>query len=205
MDKDAAAIKEFLSKSVPIATKDDLNRAIEDPRVVDLQLTKGPRSQTAKFRRILSERSLASEFSEWESQKYGLSRVEELVKDHTYSQEKRNGHINKYLQCNTHRLINQPLTKHGIMRGIKLLVFETLVSISGISAILSFGHYKFRSVKYKGLAVLKDIVNKSEWIKDLAETKAALKNIVNKLEWIEDLAKTKAAWLDGCQTEYNGM
>ena len=184
LDRDETAIKEFLSKSVTIATKDELNRAIEDPRVVDLQFAEGPRSQTAKFRRILSERSLASEFREWEFQKHRSSRVEELVRDHTYSQEKRNGHISEYLQCNTHRFINQRATRNGIEYGIKLLVFEKLVGTSGISAIFSFGHHKFRVLKYEELASLREMVDRSEWIKELAQR--------------------KAAWLDGCQIQYDG-
>jgi len=57
LDRDATAIKEFLSKPENIATDDELNRANEDPRVVDLQLAARPLSQKTKFRRI-SERAI---------------------------------------------------------------------------------------------------------------------------------------------------
>jgi hypothetical protein len=185
LDRDATAIKEFLSKPETIATNDELNRANGDPRVVDLRLAVGPPSQKAKFRKILSERSLASEFGDWEFQMHGSRRVEELVMHHTYAQEKTKGHINQYLQCNTHRFIDKHLTGKGIVRGIKLLVFEKMVGTSGISAILSFGNTKFRAVKYGELASLREMVDKSKWIKALAQR--------------------KAAWLDGCQVKYDGM
>lgn len=71
------------------------------------------------------------------------------------------------------------------MHGIKLLVFEKLVDTSGISAILSFGYHEFRAVKYKELAFLKEMVDKSKWIKEL-------------VNW-------KAAWLNGYQIQYNSM
>ncbi len=185
LDRDVTAIKEFLSKSETIATDDELNRANEDPRVVDLRLAVGPPSQKAKFRKILSERSLASEFGDWEFQVHGSRRVEELVIHHTYAQEKTKGHINEYLKRNTRRFIDQRLTRKGIVHGIKLLVFEKMVGTRGISAILSFGNTKFRAVKYEELVSLREMVDKSKWIKALAQT--------------------KAAWLDGCQIQYNGM
>jgi hypothetical protein len=64
LDRDAIAIKEFLSKSKIIAIDDELNRANENSRVVDLRLAVESPSQKAKFRKILSERSLASEFGD---------------------------------------------------------------------------------------------------------------------------------------------
>jgi len=128
---------------------------------------------------------LASEFGDWELQVHGSKRVEELVMDHTYAQEKTNGHIKEYLKCNTDRFIDQSLTGKGIVHGIKLLVFEKMVGTSGISAILSFGNTKFRAVKYGDLASLRKMVEKSEWIRALAHE--------------------KAAWLDKCQTQYDRM
>jgi len=106
------------------------------------------------------------------------------VRDYTYSQEKRNGYISKYLQRNIYRFINQRVTRNAIEYRIKLLVFEKLVGISGILAILSFGHYRFRAVKYGELVPLREMVDKSKWIKELVQR--------------------KAAWLDGCQIQYNG-
>lgn len=81
MDSDSSHIKDFLSRSKFQATADNLKRMVEDSRVVDLQLDKVRLSPEAKFRKGLSQRSLAIKYSQWERCTYGLLKVNELAED----------------------------------------------------------------------------------------------------------------------------
>lgn len=184
LHKDSTQIKEYLSKSEIEATKDDLERITEDPRVVDLQLDRGQSSPKAKFRKALSQRSLAIEYIHWERKQYGSSRVSELAKNLSISQGRGGCHIMKYLERNNHRFKNQDVTRKGINHGIKLLVFEQLVGTMAISAILSFRYRLFRAVKFEDLPFLKTMLDDSEWV--------------------TELVGQKAGWFDGCQTQYDG-
>ena len=184
LNEDENLIKQHLSKPEFEATKDKLQRITEDPRVVDLQLDKGTVSPTAKFRKGLSQRSLAIEYTRWEICVHRSSRVGELV-ENSYLEGRNNGHITEYLDVNKDRFKNQQVTRTGIEHGIKLLVFERLLGTSGISAILSFRYRRFRMVKYQDLAFLKTMVNQSSWLATLVEQ--------------------KADWLDNCQSCYDGM
>jgi len=183
LDKAEDLIKEYLSRSEVEATKDVLLRIVEDPRVVDLKLGKKP-SPEATFRKGLGHRSLALEYEQWELCVHNTSKVTELVKDPSLSQERRHGHIREYLQNNTHRFKDQAATGKGIEHGIKLLVFERMFGGKAISAILSFTYRRFRAVRYEELAPLQDLMSHSQWL-------------VN-------LASSKAAWLDRCQRHYEG-
>lgn len=81
LNNDLSQIKDFLSKSEFEATRDGLKRMVEDPRVVDLQLDKGRLSPKARFRKGLSQRSLAIEYSQWEHCTYKSSGADELAED----------------------------------------------------------------------------------------------------------------------------
>ncbi len=184
LDEDEKLINAYLSRSETDATKDNLQRMIEDPRVVDLRLDKSKSTPEAKLRKGLSQRSLAIEYTHWELGLYESSRVSELLKDLSISHKHRTGHIREYLENNKHRFKDQKTTSTGIEHGIKLLVFESLFGARAISAILSFKYRRFREVKYEELADLKAVINKSVWLKTLAEA--------------------KVGWLDRCQSLYNG-
>jgi len=184
LDKDEELINAYLSRSENDATKDNLQRMIEDPRVVDLRLDKSKSTPESKLRKGLSQRSLAIEYTHWELGLYESSRVSELLKDLSISRKRNSGHIPEYLENNKHRFKDQKTTNAGIDHGIKLLVFESLLGARGISAILSFKYRRFRELKYEELADLKAVINESTWLKTLAEA--------------------KAGWLDGCQRLYDG-
>lgn len=64
LDSDSSQIKDFLSRSKFQATADSLKRIAEDPRIFNLQLDKGCLSPEAKFRKGLSQRSLAIKYSQ---------------------------------------------------------------------------------------------------------------------------------------------
>ena len=103
LNKSSVQIKDFLSRSEFEDTRDELERMIEDPRVVDLQLDKRRQSDKVRFRKGLSQRSLAIEYSQWENCTYKSSRVSELVEDLATAQEKAAGHIKEYINLNGHR------------------------------------------------------------------------------------------------------
>ena len=185
LNKDSVQIKKFLSASGLEHTRDELERLIEDPRVVDLQLDKHLQSDSLKFRKGLSQRSLATEYVQWEDCTYRSSRVSELAKDLSTAQETHAGHIQEYLDLNSHRFINKEVTRAGLKHGIKLLVLERLLGQRAISAILSFKYTLFRAVKYEDLN--------------------SLVRGIDQIRWILELVEKKADWFDSCQNQYNSM
>ncbi len=184
LNKGSKQIKEYLSKSEQEATGKEPAWMIEDPRVVDLQMDGSHLSPEIKFRKGLSQRSLAIEFSRWESDTYGKSRVSERTQNPSILQKRRGGHVPEYLKNNQHRFNNQSAAKVGIEHGIKLLVCEELFGSKAVSAILIFKYRRFRTIKFDELDDLKEAIKSSEWIFELAEQ--------------------KAAWFDGCQSHYDG-
>ncbi|KAL9099828.1 MAG: hypothetical protein Q9163_004722 [Psora crenata] len=183
LDRDSAQIQKFLSRPESEAIEDELERIVEDPRVVDLQLDGSRSTPKARFRKGLSQRSLAIEYTQWERHTYGSSKVSVLVEDLSVSQERGLGHIVEYLESNNCRFKKQDITRRGIEHGIKFLVFELLVGTRVISAILSFKYSLFRAVKFEDLPFLKTIVDDSKWVKELVGQ--------------------KAGWYDECQSRYD--
>jgi len=158
-------------------------QAEEDPRVIDLRLSSSRNTSfDVKFRRGLSQRSLAAEYNEWEKATFNTSRIFELSQDPEKSDD-RKGHIDDFLQDNTHRFKDQNSTRHGIKHGIRLLVFETIYGHVGVSAILILVYSAFRSVQYKEHFFMKRSLEGTDW---------------------ESLAKDKSSWLVQCQKQYDG-
>lgn len=179
----SADIKQYLSISEREATGDKSEWMIEDPRVVDLRIDETSPSPKTKFRRGLSQRSLATGFTRWEGVTYGMSRVDQLVADLSRA-EARKGHISKYLEVTTDRFKNRRAARTGIEHGIKLLVFEKFFDERAVSAVLSFVYVNFRAIKYSQLPSLKATMENTEWIAELVEQ--------------------KASWIDECQNLYEG-
>ena len=157
----------------------------DDARLIDLQVAGDSNPSTnTKFRRGLSQRSLAFEFADWERKTHGTSILNERATNPMVEPSRKLGHITEFLNANTHRFHNGVAARAGIEHGLKLLVSETLLGGIGYSAILIFRYGKFRAVKYAHFNDLKDAINKSESIKKLAEQ--------------------KAEWFGQCQSIYNG-
>lgn len=184
LNKNETLIDEYLSKSETEAIRDELQREVEDPRVIDLKLGKKP-TQEARFRKGLSERSLALEYDEWQQRTHQSSRVSELVRDLSASRDRRNGHVSEYLSLNQSRFRDQDTTRKGVERGMKLLVFERLFQKTAISAVLSFACRRFRAIQYE----------------ELHELKAML----SKIAWLTKLVGKNSSWYNGCQSQYDGM
>jgi len=184
LNKAQEKIQNYLSKSEIAATEGKSSWTQEDPRIVDLQMGKKQTSSNLKFRKVLSQRSLAKEYDRWELETYQTSRINQLVGDLSDSKERADGHIKEYVDANTHRFKNRNLAQHGIHCGIRLLVFERLFGEPGSSAILCFSFHRFRLTNFPELACLKQQVCQTAWI------------------W--SLAKAKSDWLGSCQSYYDG-
>ena len=137
--------------------------AADDPRIVNIQIAGGSKlSNITKFRRGLSQRSLAIEYYDWESNAYGISVVQQRANDPSVQLSRKLGHVTEFLDTNMHRFHNSKAARDRIKHGIKLLICEELLGGIGISAILVFRFSSLRSLKYKDLKGLKDAVEEQD-------------------------------------------
>lgn len=181
------SIKTFLSHECRGIVTSEPEWAADDPRIVDIQIAGGSKpSNIVKFRRGLSQRSLAIEYRDWESNAYGISSVEQRANDPSVQLSRKLGHVTKFLEANMHRFYNSEAARDGIEHGIKLLVCEELLGGIGISAILFFRFSSLRSLKYEELKGLKDVIEEQD------------------SDSIKKLAGQKADWLRQCQSQYDG-
>ena len=181
LSNDLEKIKEYLSQISHEAIKGRQTWKEDDPRVVDLQMAGNSAvSPTLKFRRGLSQRSLAFEFKKWAKDKYGTSEATALVE----SRSRKLGHVAEFLKINKDRFPNSAVARAGIEHGIKLLLCETLLRERGFSAIFCFRYTSLRSVKLKELFRLKDAIEEADAVKKLAQQ--------------------QSNWLDHCQRDYDG-
>ena len=176
-------IKKYLSKLEIDATEGKSSWPQEDSRLVDLQIGEKQSSSNIKFRKMLSLRSLAKEYDQWELETHHTSRINYLVENLSDSKDGAGGRIKKYVNGNIDRFKNKALAQRGIQWGIRLLVFERLLGEPGLSAILCFSFYRFRCLKFTDLVCLGQRVHETDWI------------------W--NLAKKKSGWLDSCQVYYD--
>ena len=189
LDLSATEIKQFLNEESDLGTRTETTTNLEppdeDPRVFDLQVNR--KSLEVRFRKGLSQISLASAYSIWEGDQESRreTTVHALVQD-LYALEKRKRlSIKEFLDANAGFIKNQRVALDGIKHGIKCLVFQELFGSSGILAILSFVYHHFRSVNFEELQ--------------------ALRNTLVTVNWVVDLAKEKTPWYEACRRAYEGM
>ena len=161
-------------KDEPVGGKDI------DSRIVDLQRGRA-NSSIAKFRRGLSQRSLAIQFNEWELATYKTSEIRKRASRPAENPARKLGRIAKFLQ--KHRFRNGSAARHGIEHGMKLLICEKLLNGTGISAILIFKYAQLRILKFS----------------DLSGLRAAIENATN----IKELLNSNVDWIDRCQKCYD--
>ena len=182
--QDSEKVKEPLSK---LRVEDIVAGAAweeADRRIVDFQLATGsPGSAQEKLRRVLSQRSLAQEFNDWDSKNHF-----QVSKGET----RQGGRKRTFISANAHRFRNSDAASKGIGLGQKLLVFEEFLGV-GFSALFIFCHKKFEEVASKQLNELKYAIDKQH--EDA---------ISNNQESIKDLAEQKTTWLRECQEAYEG-
>ena len=167
-------IKVALSGECRVAAQREPQWMADDPRIVDLVIAQPDASPVTKFRRGLSQRSLASEFEDWEQ---GFPQASE-------AKSRRKGLIPRFLAANKHRFLNDAAAKKGILHGSKLLRCERLFGGIGVSVMLIFYLTQFYKVKLHELPDLKAKILSSDPLKKLAEQ--------------------KAGWLRQCQRDYDG-
>ena len=182
--KNLEKTEEFLSQPFYKAVRDEPLWVTDDPRITDIEVAGGSKKPAhTKFRRGLSQRSLAMEFDNWERSNSGTSRVCDRAANPSVKPSRKPVNIQSFLEANKHRFKNLAAARDGIEYGIKLLVCEKLLGGTGFSALLIFQFDSFRSVKYPELKDLKKAIEKQKSIKNLA--------------------RLKAGWLSDCQNKYN--
>ena len=177
-------IATYLAKQPPDAVSGELTWQNEDPRVNDLLVLQGdPRpSSQVSLRRVLSQRSLAIEFLQWEIENHKTSRLQELVNSLDSSAPR--GHLTAYVNTRS-KFIRKEAAHQGIRHGIKLLVIEELVGVSGVSALLGFVARKCWSIPYPEVRELVELLHKPFF------------------KQLQDLAQKKTSWLFDCQSYYD--
>ena len=94
-------IATYLAKQPPDTVSGELTWQNKDPRVNDLLVLQGdpqPSSQVS-LRRVLSQRSLAIEFLQWEIENHRTSRVQELF--NRLDSSAPHGHLTSYVNITT--------------------------------------------------------------------------------------------------------
>ncbi|KAL8765922.1 MAG: hypothetical protein Q9209_007165 [Squamulea sp. 1 TL-2023] len=189
LNLNSAEVKDFLRAEPDLTQRtgftDILLLSNEDPRVFDLQVNK--KSPDVKFRKGLSQISLASAYSAWEEEqeKRRETTVDALVREPSALEKRKRLYIKEFLDSNTDLFKNQRVALDGIKHGIKCLVFQKLFGYNGVLAILGFVYHQFRSVNFEELQDLRD-----ELVK---------------ISWVLELAKSKTIWYEGCQRTYEGI
>ncbi|EGE08394.1 hypothetical protein TEQG_07501 [Trichophyton equinum CBS 127.97] len=145
------AITTFLQK--PEAELLERKWVSNDPRVTDIERPRGS-TQYEKFLAFLGERSLALEQEQWEKRKFGSSRVENLVRNLDYTDD-RNSHVQEFTQ---YKGFPKSVYK-AILRGQRLLVNERLNPLyRGSGAIYAFKRRNFDNVPYTSLPALHNLL-----------------------------------------------
>ena len=176
--------EKFLSQASHEAVRNDPPWVTDDPRITDIEIAGGKKKPAnTKFRRGLSQRSLAMEYDDWERSISGTSRLRDRAANPSIKPGRKSENIQSFLEANTYRFGNLTAAKDGIKYGMKLLVCEQVLGGIGFSALLIFQFDSFRAVKCSELNDLKTAIEKEKSIKNLA--------------------KLKADWLNDCQSKYN--
>ena len=183
LENDLETIERCLSQVKDVESKPQWKN--EDPRVVDVKIAGNSQlTLDERMRRVLGQRSLATEFNNWGS-------VYQASEDHQ-KQGRKKGLVRTFVSINKHRFKNVKAAERGINFGRKILFFEESLGI-GFSVLLIFCHKLFEKVKDEQLIDLKNAIDKQH-----------LDAIRDKQGSIKQLSEQKAEWLDGKQTAYDG-
>ncbi|KAL9613098.1 MAG: hypothetical protein Q9167_002355 [Letrouitia subvulpina] len=142
----------------------------DDPRVVDIQVASLESTSVQRFRRGLSQRSLALQFDSWEKATYQKSTIDERMKDLGFKHRV----IKRFL--NDSRIRDKKVAHMGIRHGIKLLICERLLGGAGYTAILIFKYRDMHFLRYEHLHKFVHAIQSSEAIVKVADQQAQLLN-----------------------------
>lgn len=131
-----------------------------------------------RFRKVLGQRALANEFTKWETATHESSRVEEVIR--TTKTRRFEGNLRSYVFAREH-FVDKAKAEQGLKHGIKLLVIETYLGISGVSALLAFTPSDCWRLKYEDIQEFVQLFKGSDMM---------------------ELAERKSAWLESCQNLY---
>lgn len=174
----------YLAKQPPDTVSGELMWQNEDPRVNDLLVLQGDPwlSSQVSLWRVLSQRSLAIEFLQWEIENHKTSWLQELV--NSLDSSAPCGHLTTYVNTRS-KFIRKEAAHQGIWHGIKLLVIKELGGASRVSALLGFIAQKCWSIPYPEVCKLVKLLHKLFF------------------KQLQDLAQKKTSWLFDCQSYYD--
>ncbi|KAI9729203.1 MAG: hypothetical protein M1834_007110 [Cirrosporium novae-zelandiae] len=182
LEKRYDRIFDYLKKDEPEAIGEPrwLN---DDSRVIDLTFndTASPQDDQALFRKLLSRRSLALDYLEWEATTFESSKVVELIENPSKING-RTGHINQYVRSSHFNL--KEVATRGIQHGIKLCSIEKLVGFRGILALLAFAHHDCSRLKQNEMNYLRPLLQSESFSR------------------LYDLAEQKSQWFETCEALY---
>lgn len=166
--KTKTKIQEYLQKAPLRAVRRSVNLADLDLRLLDVQYADDNRDDQTKFRKMLGERSLGSQYHEWEMQKFNQSRLDDLRRD-IGVWNAGEGNIAEFIKAQG--FPQQDFVKRAIRNGTRLLLLDHLFGADVASAVVSFVPTRFQKVAGPELKGLADSMRKSEWLVGLiAET-----------------------------------
>ncbi|KAI4209057.1 MAG: hypothetical protein LQ351_007978 [Letrouitia transgressa] len=142
----------------------------DDPRVVDIQIANSDSTLVQRFRRGLSQRSLALQFDSWEKTTYQKSTIDERMKDLRFKHRV----IKQFLDCS--HIKDKDIAHMGIRHGIKLLICERLLGGAGYTAILIFKYRDMHYLRYEHLHEFVHAIQSSKAIVEVANQQAQLLN-----------------------------
>ncbi|KAL9083767.1 MAG: hypothetical protein Q9165_008377 [Trypethelium subeluteriae] len=108
----------------------------DDLRITDLPNDSRMESHQQKIRTLLSQRSLATEYSSWLS----------LQMNPRSMASQRSGRVAQFVQAEK-KFVDKEKAKRGIYHGLKLLEAERKFGAEGISVLLAFVRESFRKMK----------------------------------------------------------
>ena len=162
-------VNQFVSATAPEDSKLVSVFQHQDVRVTDINIAGDSSSdELAPLRRMLSQRSLAIEFQEWELKNDYYSSVvkrAEFLDGHDSP-----GKLADYLRVEGKKLApnNGQTLKKAIVYGSKLLVCESLFGEAGCSVLLMFQYSRFRAIKYKEFRELINTIKKQQNLNEIA-------------------------------------
>ncbi|KAL8719654.1 MAG: hypothetical protein Q9225_003363 [Loekoesia sp. 1 TL-2023] len=145
-------INEFVSETAPVNTTYQRPSQIVDARITNAVPSNGVRkgyqfSKLIRFRRGLSQRSLALEYKSWKNRKQDTSSVNKRAKTRKHASS---WSLNEFLRNNRSRFGKPKPSVHNAIRvGIKLLGCEQLLGNIGYSPLLIFHLNPLRELRYE--------------------------------------------------------
>ena len=175
-------IEEYIKKPAEQAVIRKAELKDLDLRLLDVEWAEAHRDDQTSFLKGLAERSLGSQYHEWEKQTFQRSKLDDLcegIENHNTGE----GHIPEFIKA--HGFPDKTSVKKAIAQGTRLLLLEHYAGTECASAVVSFAPSRFRSVNNP----------------DLEDLAASLRENA----WIASLMQGIAGWIKDCRAIYDGQ